>query len=258
MNSTTILDSRLSVRLDLDISIKGNMLFQYDPRKRGHLANQLLLYESIAIPTKDFGIVPILINWLGLKAFQELVEAGTLRFVHKSTVLGYSSMGSEAGLSLFTIEDTPEKPHEWWSEAMFGSAPRAVELQLTYGCPFVAKADRSSLATTILGNTREIEIAPKDFDQHVKDESLRDIMGEEKFVYFVSKAERIEKGKVDIGNLRTVKPHSVSILNIDMNITSPVDLVLAVAETNFDILISRQLGDCDLYVSQGADRLMKT
>jgi hypothetical protein len=62
MKSDSIIDSRLFIRLDLDISLKINLLFQINLSNVSHLANQLLLYEKIVIPTKDFGIVPILIN----------------------------------------------------------------------------------------------------------------------------------------------------------------------------------------------------
>ena len=62
MQSDTILDSFLYIRLDLNHTDKANGEFRKDASKKGHLANQLLLYDQIVIPTKDFGIVPILIK----------------------------------------------------------------------------------------------------------------------------------------------------------------------------------------------------
>jgi len=53
--ASRIVDHRLAIRLDLDTPVKGNTLFQANPSIRGYLANQLLTYDALVVPTKDFG-----------------------------------------------------------------------------------------------------------------------------------------------------------------------------------------------------------
>ncbi len=87
MVSRAIVDSRLWIRLDLDQTLKPNSLFLTKPQHRAHLASQLLLYDTVVIPTKDFGIIPILISWMGLSTFQEAMRSGSIGFIRPRSLL---------------------------------------------------------------------------------------------------------------------------------------------------------------------------
>ena len=87
MISDSIIDSRLFIRLDLDLATKHNAEFQSSVQKQAYLANQLLLYDRIIIPTHDFGIVPVLISWLGIRDFEEALEQSVFKFLRNNRIL---------------------------------------------------------------------------------------------------------------------------------------------------------------------------
>ena len=92
MHSNAILDGHLYVRLDLSDPDIANGQFRSDTSRKGHLASQLLLYDRVVIPTKDLGVIPILIEWIGLEKFREALEADTLRFARTPSLLGYAGI----------------------------------------------------------------------------------------------------------------------------------------------------------------------
>ena len=62
MQSSQILDGNLYIRLSLRHSDIHNNTFRNSSKVRGYLASQLLNYDTIIVPTMDFGIVSILID----------------------------------------------------------------------------------------------------------------------------------------------------------------------------------------------------
>lgn len=108
MTSEAIIDNRLFVRLDLDHSLRANSFFQTNVANRAHLASQLLLYETVIIPTIDFGVIPALINWFGVKTFEDILESSAIRFIRRKNILAYAGNGN--GICMITI-DPSEKSH---------------------------------------------------------------------------------------------------------------------------------------------------
>ena len=143
----SILDHRLYIRLDLDIALKANIFFQGNPYNRAHLANQLLLYDKITIPTKDFGIIPILMSWLGQSNFYESLELETFNFLHLHGMLGYAGNGN--GISSFVINMSEDKPIQWWQDTVFGDPEKAIELQLINLASSLGKNERKLLYSII-------------------------------------------------------------------------------------------------------------
>jgi hypothetical protein len=66
MNGKDIVDSRLFIRLDASSSPLNNLAFAENLHNKAHLVSQLLLYDTILIPTTDFGIIRSLTSWLAL------------------------------------------------------------------------------------------------------------------------------------------------------------------------------------------------
>src|SRR5262245_44151519 len=87
------------------------------PKARGHLVQQLLLYDTIVIPTHDFGILRALVAWFGFDLLQDALQRKVLRFVRVRGVLAY--VGNGGGLHMSELRGTPERPMTWPLEPMF-------------------------------------------------------------------------------------------------------------------------------------------
>ena len=84
MVAKSIIDSRLWIRLDLESSHRKNTQFSENVSNKAHLASQLLLYDNVLIPTKDFGILPGLLTWMDYSTLVEALKSKTLGFVRTS------------------------------------------------------------------------------------------------------------------------------------------------------------------------------
>lgn len=254
MKSDSIIDSRLFIRLDLDISLKANFLFQINSRSRAHLANQLLLYDKIIIPTKDFGIVPILINWLGLKTFNKALDSDTFLFLRTKALLGYAGGGK--GLMEFTILEGATKKFSWWQNAMFGELDTAIEEQLKNMCPFISRQDRTRLVEKTISKSKKVEYDNDFFMKNIVHETYTDIMNNKSLSMYVVQDSKRKSGKIALTRLQGIDPKQVRVLNLD-SIKDPVDLVLRIAEINMEIYMSTLSDNADLFTSYGAELLLR-
>jgi hypothetical protein len=254
MQSDTMLDSRMYVRLDLGFAPEANRRFQDNRANQGHLANQLLLYDRVVIPTKDFGIVPVLIAWLGAERFRECLREGTFGFARPMSLLGYA--GNGGGINAFTINSTKEKPFEWWQEAIFGAVESAVELQLKNQWTSISSKEKSELFDLILGCTKSIAWDNDIFMKRIVHESYTDIKNDRFLSDFVLSKERSRDKPVDLRQLSGVNPNQFRISGLTA-IRDGVDVVLRVAEINMEILLAHLYQECDIGTSEGAEILLQ-
>ncbi len=255
MSSDKILDSRLQIRLDLDVSLKANSFYHTNPKHRAHFVSQLLLYNSIVIPTNDFGIIPILISWLGLGLFREAISSNTIEFVKLNSFISYGGNGK--GISEIKIEPNEKKPFKWWQKAIFGDIESAIDLQLRYQCPFISKKVREKLVYSIRRVTKQFDYDNDCFKKNICDESYSDIINEPKLFDFILKSESLsKKNGVSLNRLTGINKNQFRFLNLE-SIKDGIDLLLRVAEINREILLSFLYGGIDLGTSEGAQLILK-
>ena len=253
MRSKEIIDSRLSINLDLDHTLKANSFFLTNPANRAHLANQLLLYDKVIIPTKDFGIVPILIYWFGLKDFERVLKSGAIYFLHRPSLLGYA--GNGVGISGFIIQPSEIKPFEWWQEALFGDMAKAIDIQLQYMCPFIGRKQRSKLLVTINEHSRPLQYDNDFFMKHIVHESYTDITFNPELSTLVTNLSGNPE-RIDLTRVPGVEPNQLKVLATD-NIFTPVDVILRVAEINMTLVMGAQFDKSDVFVPQGSEIILK-
>lgn len=253
MRSDAIVDSRMSINHNLDHTLKVNSFFLINRANLAHLANQLLIYDKIIIPTKDFGIVPILIYWFGLRNFEKILHQNSIFFLHKPSLFGYG--GNGLGLSGFVIEPSKEKSFEWWQDALFGDMAKAIELQLTYLCPFVSKKQRAQLTYLIIEHSRPIEYDNDFFMKHIVNETYTDIMRDSDLTAFARKLSGNPQ-RLDLTRIPGVAANQFRVLDSDV-INHPVDLLLFVAEINISLVSGTFFDNADVMVPFGADTLLK-
>ncbi len=254
MKAESIVDSHLWVRLDLDASLKANSFFHINPHHRAHLAAQLLLYDRVVIPTKDFGILSILISWMGLSTFREALEENSLGFVRPKSLLGYAGNGN--GISGFEIKDTPEQPFNWYQASIYGPMEDAPDLQLRYQCPFLTHHERAELVRLVLHQSKALDWDNELFMMSIVNESYTDIRGSPELSKFVLTHEPKSTESAQLAQLTGVTPDQFRVLNLE-EIRDGIDLVLRVAEINLEILMAHLYGKADLGTSVGADALLR-
>lgn len=256
MSNSKILDHRFSIRLDFDHTLKSNSFFQTNPKNRENLANQLLIYDQLIIPTKDFGIIPILINWLGLDLFLDALDNNAFFFLHTRSIVWYA--GNSVGLSSFVIEDSPEHSFSWWQEAVFRESHIAIEQQLIHLCPFIWRDDRIKILHKLLENIKEVEYDNEFFMKNIIEETNSiDILWNTDLKNYIIQNIWSHRWPVDLTNLPNITGNQMNILNQEGVIHNPIDLVLRVAEINMELFMASLLGTTDLCTSDGAENLLK-
>lgn len=255
MRSDVIVDSRLSINHNLDHSLRANSLFLASSDKRAHLATQLLIYDKIVIPTKDFGIAPILIYWFGLKGFERALNSETINFLHRASLLGYGGSGAGAGISQFVIFRSDQRPFEWWQDALFGDMPKAIEIQLRVMCPFIGTKQRTKLVQLILERSKSLEYDNDFFVKNIVHETYTDIMQSPDLSAVVSGLSGMPE-RVDLTRVPGVAQNEMKVSNMDQ-ISSPADLILRVAEINVSLIMGEQFNRADVFIPAGSDQLLK-
>lgn len=253
--SHSIVDARLFVRLDVDQAPVQNETFAADISNLGHLCEQLLLFETIIIPTTDFGIVPTLIHWLGASIFQEAIENKVLMFARRTGFLGYAGNGN--GICTFVIKPSPKQSFLWWQDALFRESSVAVEQQLLVRCPELTPNQRSAFLNLVISNTIEITYPNEFFIEHIANEAYRDIIKDEHLSNFVRQSTSPHaKSEIHLPHLPQIGPSQLRVLGTQ-GIQDAVDLVLRVAEVNMEVYIAVQTGGANLFTVQGSENILK-
>lgn len=254
MTAENIVDSRLFVQLDLSPTYPINQTFFENTSNKSHFASQLLLYDTLVIPTLDFGIVPGLVSWLGIDRFKIAIKSRAIQFIRRKGLLVYAGNGN--GISIIAIEQMDRgntRTWEWWQEALFTDDYSAIELQLGYFCPNISHRQRRILARDISLSTIPISYDNSFFIEHIARESYRDIMNSS-LLSQVALDLSEERSKL---NLEWLLPaNKVQILGYERIIKDAIDLVLSVAEINMQILMGTQANNADLLVPQGTELLL--
>jgi hypothetical protein len=214
-----------------------------------------LLYETVVVPTNDFGIVPTLINWFGQKKFEEVLEAEAIKFVRRKGILGY--VGNGNGISAFTILPGESSGFEWWQEAIFGqNIQTSIELQLKHMCPFISGKQRQKLTQEVNSLSTALTYDSDFFMKNIVHESYTDIMNNEKLSKLILEGIRKKSNRVDLTWLDGVEANQMRVLRQEGLIKDAVDLVLRVAEINMEIVMATTAGNADIFTSEGAEEIM--
>jgi hypothetical protein len=255
MTHETILDYSLFIRHDFGNVLTANSDFMRKQTYRAHFLGQLMLYEAIMIPTMDFGIVPILINWLGLDGFEAALESSAIRFIRRNGIFAY--LGNGAGLSNIVISRGKNKNYNWRLEAIFGTdIEKAIDLQIMHECSCIEEKHRAKIKERILKNSKDAYIDNDFFLDKIANESYEDIKTSENLSKYIEKKEKVKSGKVNVKALSGIEPNQARILNQNNTVGNPIELVLRVAELNMEIVMASIAGNIDLYTSAGSEKIL--
>jgi len=253
--SESLIDDNLFIKRDLSNPSQVFGALATDRQLLGHFASQLLLYDRLIIPTYGFGILPILISWLGVDLFDELVQVDAIKFIRRRGLLSY--VGNGNAISTIGIEDGPKKTLPWWSKALFAGSEESIELQLKNSSNDINNDQIKRITGLALPQTFELEYENDFFIENVANESYRDVMKSKWLSSYVTKSSNKRKdGSVDLRWLPQVKPNQTRVVSASGRIKDPVDMLLNVAEVNMQLIMASQTGGADLLTSQGAEILL--
>lgn len=231
-----IFDGRLLVRHALGDPRPINDGLRQNQAYLAHLLNQLLLHDTVILPTHDFGVLWALLDWFGVDRLLEMFDSGAIRLLHKKGLLVYA--GGGASVSTVLVQPAKGRRFQWWQEALFGGAPESACLQLEHYAPILSISQKTNLLTSIERATITPKYDVKDFVKEVVDETFADIVGDSTLRVL---ATGLSPGaaNIDLRNLPQVAGSEARFSSEAFNDT--VDLVLHVAETNFDFFLADKL-----------------
>lgn len=241
-----ILDSSLWIRLESLGTPRANEAARLDSELRAHLGAQLLLYDTVVIPTKDFAIVPILATWCGIDGLNQLLETEAVAFVWMPTQVGYG--GNGAGLISVAVDEPDTGWRNLPQAARWGAMPESIEAQVQYSLPALGSLKRSALSSLVLDRSSE---APR---VAIVDETYRDIVDNPHLMRFVLQNEPTGTSEVQPNKLSGIAANQVRVLGHE--IRDGIDLSIRIAELNTEIAMGASLDDCDLGTSRGANVLL--
>jgi len=255
VKSESIVDNKLYIRHNAIGFYKRNYDFQYNSFIKGHLANQLLLYDKIVIPTRDFGIIPVLIKWMGLHLFNQAIDSNTFYFLRVKDVVGYFG-GDGDGIITFIAQRGKSKTWSWPQDAMFGENNIAIEQQLRNFCPDISKQERELIIKNIINKSKTLRNINNVYKRYIIDETYGDIKGDNKFSQYIFQKNGKDIKNEDFTKLDGIQKNQIRILHQD-KIRGPIDLLLQVAEINMILYLSTLIEGADLFIPDGAEALLK-
>lgn len=139
------------------------------------LANYLLLYDQLVIPTGNLQILPVLRIMLGEAAFDQLIRTKGIVLARFDQWFGYA--GNGAGLVFFQIKDGPDKPLNFpnLGTAFFKPLDQAIADALLLTNPPSTVERRSEVTNMLIDNV--IQLPTQAIVDGLKDEAYKDVLG---------------------------------------------------------------------------------
>lgn len=141
----------------------------------GRLANYVLLYDQIVIPTGNLQVIAVLRLMLGERVFDELLRSKAIVLARYDQWFGY--IGNGAGLGFFTIHDNPDRPANLpnLGTAFFKPIDQAISDTLAVTNPPSDGQRRSELTNLLLDNV--VQLPTQAIADGLRDEAYRDVLG---------------------------------------------------------------------------------
>lgn len=139
------------------------------------LANYILLYDQIIIPTGNLQVIAVLRLMLGETVFDELIRTRAIVLARYDQWFGY--IGNGAGLGFFTIHDDPNRPTNLpnLGSAFFKPIEQAIHDTLSVTNPPSGGQRRTELTNLLLDNV--VQIPTQTIADGLRDEAYRDVLG---------------------------------------------------------------------------------
>lgn len=144
-------------------------------RHRAKLANYLLLYDQVVIPTGNLLILPVLRLMLGEGVFDDLIRNKGIVLARYDHWFGYAGNGN--GIRFFQIQGNPKHLDRFpnLGTTFFVPLDEAVEFALKTTNPQSTEERRTELRNLLLDNV--VSIPTQKIADELPDEAYKDILG---------------------------------------------------------------------------------
>jgi hypothetical protein len=143
------------------------------PEHWSRLANYVLLYDQIVIPTGNLQILPVLRLMLGEGAFDDLVRNKGIVLARFDQWFGYA--GNGGGLVFFQARDNHPQSTPNLATAFFKPLDEVISDVLTVTAPPSTVERRSQITNLLLDNI--VTLPTQAIADGLKDETYKDILG---------------------------------------------------------------------------------
>lgn len=144
------------------------------PEFRSNLANYILLYDQIVVPTGNFQILPVLRNIFGEAVFDELIKSNIIVLARYNKWFSY--IGNGGGLNFFESFSDPNSgktPNLFHS--YFAPLDKAIDTAIKTTTPTSSTRRASELTNLLIDKV--LPVGTNIETSSFKDETYRDILG---------------------------------------------------------------------------------
>jgi hypothetical protein len=196
--------------------------------RRARLANYLLLYDQIVIPTGNFQVLPVLRLMLGEQIFDELIASKTIVLARFRKWFGY--VGNGGGLVFFEIGKNPDRPNERpnLAHSYFVPVDEAIEVALTSTNPSSTQERRSELKNLLLDNV--ISLPTEQIEKELPNETYTDILNGPYLREFLA----LRNSGRSVSNLKGIGPNQLTIFNPHLPSANDVPEIRSVLRVGFE------------------------
>lgn len=195
------------------------------------LANYLLLYDQIVIPTGNLQILPVLRIMLGEDVFDELISTKGIVLARFDQWFGYA--GNGGGLVFFQVQDGPNRPKNVANlgTTFFKPLDEAISNSLSLTKPVSTSERKAQITNLLLDNV--FQLPTKNIADGLKDEAYKDVLGSPYLRDFLS----LRNAGRSLDALHGIGPNQVTIFSPHVppepNDSREIRAVLRVAFENF-------------------------
>ncbi len=201
---------------------------------RARLANYLILYDQIVIPTGNLQILPVLRLLLGEDNFDELIVSGEIVLARFDQWISYIGTG---GLVFYQVLPDPARPKAPnLGYAFHSPLDEAIDTALRLTNPAVPPERRAAL--TNLLNQHTVVLPTAELVKGLKDESYLDIMTSP----FLRDALAIRNTGRSLDNLLGSDPKTVTLYNPNIPQSDVAPEIRSVLRVGFENYLLRMAG----------------
>lgn len=221
---------------------------------RSNLANYILLYDQIIIPTGNLQILPVLRNIFGEYVFDELVKSRIIVLARYDKWFGY--IGNGGGLGFFkTSYSSPDNKEPNLFHSYFAPLDQAIDTIIKTTTPVSSSKRSSELTNLLLDNV--VSVGTSIEMNAFRDETYKDILESPYLRAFLSmrnEGRSLDRLKgIDTKSVRIYTPH----VSVEDKKALEVWSVLQVAFENFILGLSTELDVNDITGDRNTLALIK-
>lgn len=234
--------------LNTELSIAAHRVGSEYPRlkhdvvAKSRLMEQILLYDRVHLVTKNFLVIPLLVEWAGIENLVRLLRNDRIGFTRPTGFVGYDGKYKSIEYYIFTPKLEGDFNKDWLKLVDTADIKSSVWTILKKTLGDQRESALAELESLIVANAKEVRY-PK-IAERIHNETEADFLDNEIRKRLLIKAKDI-KSACDIG-------YNQIKIGFDEGFFDPensreIEKAFAIGLTNFDFMIAKAIGDVDMH-----------